>query len=719
MSWIQFESGKEKDTARRALRESRDKILDKAKTEYHKKRMHAEQAKLRGDDKWMLPSVESKISSDDKTTKQHKKPKKERKSKKKHHSKSSSNSGSSEEEEWVEKEKAENLPVSEPQTPAIRDEWMSLPGLFPCINHNDEKKRRTEEKVDRNGKRSIVQLDTSERELNPYWKNGGTGLPETEDSRNANNKIDVRWLRKSLQRAQEEAAETGKSLEEVAAERWGSLAKLESMIAKGGNKSQKTVDLREQSDGRKECSRNERNIASNRSKQRSRSRSRERHRSDDKDRNTSSRGYRSRSREKYTYHKESDFRQKKLAFKRPSEDDQTSVPSTSKSSSTRSRNWKKPESLKRDVPRDSVKIRSESLPESKVDSDDGLEKIEAEDIIMTETEMNQLGARIVKCEIMGDNNLAIELKTKLEKAREARKNASLKPTIVREETDVILTKTDVKGMTRPVEPRSEYKEPKGGRRKNKKVDTHEDGHRVRYFADDDKFCIKDMFQQEKGRSTNEDDAMFTKIASKNMDMDEMFEDQVRVKEKDTRQDERDRLQAIKQHERMSKSLDKCRWCIDSKQMLKHMIVAMGSKVYMSLPSYGSLTSGHCIIAPIHHVICQTQLDEDVWEELQAFRKALTKMFMDQEEDVVFFETSMVHRKFPHMQLECVPLPKEIGDLAPLYFKNLYRKLCWNVKRNGRRIKNSSISVPKMLENQYQKVYLILPWTLVTKAVLHT
>lgn len=106
-----------------------------------------------------------------------------------------------------------------------------------------------------------------------------------------------------------------------------------------------------------------------------------------------------------------------------------------------------------------------------------------------------------------------------------------------------------------------------------------------------------------------------------MDMDEMFEDKVRFKERDAKQDERERLQAIKQHEKMSKSLDNCRWCIDSKQMLKHMIVAMGSKVYMSLPPHESLTTGHCILAPIHHVTCQTQVDEDIWEELQVMKRS--------------------------------------------------------------------------------------------------
>jgi hypothetical protein len=37
-------------------------------------------------------------------------------------------------------------------------------------------------------------------------------------------------------------------------------------------------------------------------------------------------------------------------------------------------------------------------------------------------------------------------------------------------------------------------------------------------------------------------------------------------------------------------------------------------------------------------------------------------------DVVFFETAMYLRKFPHMKMECVPIPRETGDLAPIYFK---------------------------------------------------
>ena len=44
------------------------------------------------------------------------------------------------------------------------------------------------------------------------------------------------------------------------------------------------------------------------------------------------------------------------------------------------------------------------------------------------------------------------------------------------------------------------------------------------------------------------------------------------------------------------------------------------------------------------------------------------MFEDRDEDCVFMETCMHLNKQPHMVLECVPMPREIGDLAPIYFK---------------------------------------------------
>ena len=54
---------------------------------------------------------------------------------------------------------------------------------------------------------------------------------------------------------------------------------------------------------------------------------------------------------------------------------------------------------------------------------------------------------------------------------------------------------------------------------------------------------------------------------------------------------------------------------------------------------------------------------------QVFRKALTRMFTeDDDEDCVFMEICTRLKKSPHMVIECVPLPRELGDMAPIYFK---------------------------------------------------
>jgi glycerol-3-phosphate cytidylyltransferase-like family protein len=61
-------------------------------------------------------------------------------------------------------------------------------------------------------------------------------------------------------------------------------------------------------------------------------------------------------------------------------------------------------------------------------------------------------------------------------------------------------------------------------------------------------------------------------------MDDIFAQQAQLKESDGRVQSRERGKAIKEHRMVDKVLENCRWCFDSKNMLKHLIVALGSKV---------------------------------------------------------------------------------------------------------------------------------------------
>lgn len=53
---------------------------------------------------------------------------------------------------------------------------------------------------------------------------------------------------------------------------------------------------------------------------------------------------------------------------------------------------------------------------------------------------------------------------------------------------------------------------------------------------------------------------------------------------------------------------------------------------------------------------------------QELKRELTRMFTSENLYPIFFEVYKRRRRFSHMQLECIPLPKEIGESAPIYFK---------------------------------------------------
>lgn len=132
--------------------------------------------------------------------------------------------------------------------------------------------------------------------------------------------------------------------------------------------------------------------------------------------------------------------------------------------------------------------------------------------------MNDLGAKLLKAEIMGNTEQAESLRSKLAAARAHREThkkdlvaaARAKATssgtgtergVKTEQDEVLLTATNSRGYSKPLQRHAATApaDPWGGRsggggkkKQPKKVDTHTAGERVRYFADDDKYDIKQM-----------------------------------------------------------------------------------------------------------------------------------------------------------------------------------------------------------------------------------
>ncbi|OAD57637.1 CWF19-like protein 2 [Eufriesea mexicana] len=512
----------------------------------------------------------------------------------------SSSSSSEEKQELIKKpiieftSEEQNTPVtSSKQEHSKREDWMNMKSIFPCV-FNEKKPKSLNLK---NTKPELDQLGQSDRELNPYWKNGGNGLPE-ENSTKTKQTMDINWLKKGLQRAKEQAESQNRNLEEIVIERWGHSEVIQSMVTQVKDTS--TKDL---------------------------SKSKNRFNNIEKYENSRQSLYSIESNQYKTCNNsqyENDQKQRYLK----SVNDDCFDNSSYKINHFGKKNWVKCKisgKLEEDLSNSNMSILKSS---STGTNDTELTEIKP----LTEAEMNRLGAKIVKAEIMGNIKLANELKIQLKRAREITK--STKSCSTDQVQNIILTQTDIKGITRPLEPRNNLMESSQSI-KRKSMETYVSGKKVRHYFDDDKYSLQRLFQKEKGRSTNEDDAAFLKVACKNVDMDEIFEEHITHIKSDAKQNEKDRLLAIKEDKHFSKCLDNCNWCIDSKYMLKHMIVTMDSEICLSLPRHTSLTVGHCIITPIYHIACQLQLDENVWEKLK---------------------------------LECVPLTKEIGELAPIYFK---------------------------------------------------
>ncbi|KAK7495124.1 hypothetical protein BaRGS_00013534 [Batillaria attramentaria] len=686
-----FRSSTQINVEREGLREAREAVLKKVKSDYEKAEKRREKARLAGEGTWMLSSVSDRIEKEQK---------------------------SDDEPKWIEKGGDEPAPKDKPVAgPTLqRDDWMAAPLVTDIIP---------------TAANLLEQPGQHSRELNPYWKGGGTGLPENKPTAAATPPVaagdgGLSWLRKAYDRCKQQAKDEGRSLEDIAAERYGSLEKLESMIReaegtrgqqKGGNYSgrggytqrpSRDERRRPRSRSRSPPHRDSRDRAKNsdrddwrrdddrRSGRDDRNGDRRRRGSDSDDGETK-RDRRPRdnygSSSSHDSHREGDRRADRPRFMRPREDggDEREAPRSRRTfmkpgddpdggqrvSSSSSLKGRFARPVDSDEEGDSSSSSDSSSSESEVE-EQAPSRDEAPPVrILSEDEMNALGAKILRAELMGDEDLAQQLKTQLEQAQKA-KEAGLASRPqgsqgaagkIKDDDDkvVVLTRTGRDGMVRPLPEQDVLHD-------SLTVETHaKGGERTRYFDDDDKHDLKTLVQMEKLGTAEDQNMMFARLAGRSAEqtnddfqVDDVFLSKAARQQSAAKAEEKERSKAIFEHRKVSVAMDKCQFCFS--KVPKHLIIAIGSKVYLSLPAHRSLTPGHCLIVPMQHVSAATALDEDVWQEIQMFRKALVRMFKDQDQDLVVMETSMHLKHFPHMCIECVPLEQEVGDLAPIYFK---------------------------------------------------
>ncbi|XP_030773819.1 CWF19-like protein 2 isoform X2 [Rhinopithecus roxellana] len=727
----------------------------------------------------MLPDVNERIEqfSQEHSVKKKKKNKHSKKAKKEKRKKSkkqkyeknseSSDSSSSSEDEWVEavpsqtpdKERAWKVKdeKSEKDDTQIikRDEWMTVD--FMCVktvsSSSLKAEKETMRKIEQEKTQALKQSKLMERELNPYWKDGGTGLPPEDCSVSSITKVSVvedgglSWLRKSYLRMKEQAEKQNRNFEDIVAERYGSMEIFQSKLEDAEKAASMSEDYKRERWRKPTYSDKAQNCQESRKSDLVKydNSSRDRYATTDTAKNSNNDKFIGDGKDKRpgsleTCVRESNPRQNqefsfgnlRAKFLRPSDDEELSFhskgrtfepPSSSSAlvaqGSLRS-GFRKPTenneerltSWSRSDGRGGKKHSNQKPLETSTDEyqhvpEDTREKSQDEGFrgdppkkehlqdtkstfagspehesihILSVDEKNKLGAKIIKAEMMGNMELAEQLKAQLEKANKFKETVTQTPKKSgvenEDQQEVILVRTDQSGRVWPVNTPGKSLESQGGRRKRQMVSTHEEKERVRYFHDDDNLSLNDLVKNEKMGTAENQNKLFTRMASKFMGkpdgdyytLDDMFVSKAAERERLGEEEENQRKKAIAEHRSLAAQMEKCLYCFDSSQFPKHLIVAIGVKVYLCLPNVRSLTEGHCLIVPLQHHRAATLLDEDIWEEIQMFRKSLVKMFEDKGLDCIFLETNMGMKKQYHMVYECIPLPKEVGDMAPIYFK---------------------------------------------------
>ena len=127
-------------------------------------------------------------------------------------------------------------------------------------------------------------------------------------------------------------------------------------------------------------------------------------------------------------------------------------------------------------------------------------------------------------------------------------------------------------------------------------------------------------------------------------------------------------EAIKAHKKWMSIIDSCHYCFDNPSMPKQMLISIGEYTYLTLPLNYRVTPFHCQIVPLNHVWSLVDADEEVAQEIQTFQQALTRMAKHMHMGILFMEDVRGTPGRRHCVIDCIPVPKEVEQDAPLYFK---------------------------------------------------
>lgn len=132
--------------------------------------------------------------------------------------------------------------------------------------------------------------------------------------------------------------------------------------------------------------------------------------------------------------------------------------------------------------------------------------------------------------------------------------------------------------------------------------------------------------------------------------------------------------AISDYRKTKHILDTCPLCHheDTSTPPQAPLVSLATRVYLTLPTSPEITPyGLCAsIVPIQHRTSLLDCDDDEWEEIRNFMKSLSRFYFSHKPSytIIFYENAAHDGRKRHASLEAVPLPLDLGDTAPAFFR---------------------------------------------------
>jgi hypothetical protein len=279
-------------------------------------------------------------------------------------------------------------------------------------------------------------------------------------------------------------------------------------------------------------------------------------------------------------------------------------------------------------------------------------------VALSQTELNRLKAQMMKAKMKKAPNAA---------QLEAEYNAALTGSAGgnRQQDVVVLNAMDNRMLA-------------GGRQGEVTQITNKRGTERGLVKENEDMSIEDMVRQErrtKNQAGGEGLLLAEKIAKDSKfdnDLDYIDDNATKLAARAPKSSINLRNAAIQDYQKMNRILDSCPLCHHEDKSPPQPpvapIVSLATRTFLTLPTEPEISQGGAVIVPIQHRTNLLECDDDEWEEMRNFMKSLTRMYHDQGRDVVFYENAAHPGRKGHAALNAVPIPFDLGDTAPAFFR---------------------------------------------------